>query len=82
MVRQARTKKNPSPNFLVRISSGGGGGVFHVRGGGGGGGKKFGQTKPLGGISRDFCRGIPGGPESLRKKGLFNYFGPHFEIAG
>ena len=70
-------KKNPNPDFLVRISSGGVG-VFHVKGVGA---KKFGmsfdsksrETKLFGGISRDFCRDIPGVPEKFEnKKFMFN----------
>ena len=39
--------------------------------GGGGGGKKFGmpfETKLFGGMTREFCRDIPGGPKSSRNK--------------
>ena len=62
-------KRNPNPNFLVRISSGGVG-VFHVKGWGPKSSvclSKPGETKLFGGISRDVCRDIPGAPESLKK---------------
>ena len=55
-------KRNPNPNFLVRMSSGGVG-VFHVKGWGPKSPvcpSKPTETKLLGGISRHFCRDIGG----------------------
>ena len=63
-------KKNPNPNFLVRIFSGGFG-VFHVNGWGA---KKFGmslETREIKLFGRDiprFCWDIPEGPEKFEKK--------------
>ena len=62
-------KRNPNPNFLVRISSGGVG-VFHVKGWGPKSSvcpSKPRETKLFGGISRDFWRDIPGEPEKFEK---------------
>ena len=68
---QAR-KRNPNPNFLVRISSGGVG-VCHVKGWGPKSSvcpSKPRKTKLFGGISRDFAGIFQGRPKSLRKKKL------------
>ena len=72
---QAR-KRNPSPNFLVQISSGGVG-FFHVKGWGPKSSvcpSKPRKTKLFGGISRDFCWDIPGTPENVEKKRLCSKF--------
>ena len=66
---QAR-KKNPNPNFLVRIFSSGVG-VFHMNGWGPKSSirpSKPGKSNFLGGISRDFAGISRGCPKSLRKK--------------
>ena len=69
-------KRNPNPNFLVRISSGGVR-VFHVKGWGPKSSvcpSKPRETNLFGGISRGFGRDIPGCPKSLRKrKFVFNF---------
>ena len=65
-------KRNPNPNFLVRIFSSGVG-VFHVNGWGPKSSicpSKSGKSQFLGGISRDFAGISRGCPKSLRKKGL------------
>ena len=62
-------KKEPKPKLLVRISSGGVG-VFHVNGVGPKSSvwpSKPRESKLFGGISRDFCRDIPGAPEKFEK---------------
>ena len=70
-------KRNPNPNFLVRISSGGVG-VFRVNGWGP---KKFGMSFETQGnqtFGRDvpgFCRDIPELPEKFEKrKFVFNFW--------
>ena len=71
-------KRNPNPNFLVRISSGGVG-VFRANGWGPKSSvcrSKPRETKLLGGLSRDFCRDIPELPEKFEKKKLCSIFGP------
>ena len=74
-IMQAR-KRNPNPNFLVRISSDGMG-VFRVKGWGPKSSvcpSKHRETKLFGGISRDLWRDIRGCPTSLRKKTfVFNF---------
>ena len=63
-------KRNPNPNFLVRIFSSGVG-VFHVNGWGPKSSirpSKPGKSNFLGGISRDFAGISRGRPKSLRKK--------------
>ena len=63
-------KRNPNPNFLVRIFSSGVG-VFHVKGWGPKSSirpSKPGKSNFLGGISRDFAGISRGCPKSLRKK--------------
>ena len=75
-------KRNPNPNFLVRIPSGRVG-VFHVKGWGPKSSvchSKPRETKLFGGISRDFCRDIPGCLKSLRKKSLCSILVPIFKI--
>ena len=65
-------KKNPNPNFLVRIFSSGVG-VFHVNGWGPKSSirpSKPGKSNFLGGISRDFAGISWRCPKSLRKKSL------------
>ena len=65
-------KRNPNPNFLVRIFSGGVG-VFHVNGWGPKSSirpSKPGKSNFLGGISRDFAGMSRKCPKSLRKKCL------------
>ena len=77
---QAR-KRNPNPNFLVRIFSGGVG-VFHVKGWG----PKVryaprnqgNQTFFLGRDILGFCRDIPEEPEKFEKKGLGSILIPYF----
>ena len=76
---QAR-KRNPNPNYLVRISSGGVG-VFHAEGVGA---KKFGMSFETQG-NQTFWRDIPGflagisrrRPKSLRTKSSCSIFGPY-----
>ena len=71
-------KRNPNPNFLVRIFSSGVG-VFHANGWGPKSSirpSKPGKSNFLGGISRDFAGISRGRPKSLRKKGLGSIFGP------
>ena len=69
-----KKKRNPNPNFLVRISSGGVRG-FHVNGVGA---KKFGVSfetqgsQTFGGDIQDFAGISRGCPKSLRKKCVFN----------
>ena len=69
-------KRNPNPNFLVRIFSSGVG-VFHVNGWGPKSSirpSKPGKSNFLGGISRDFAGISRGHPKSLRKKKFgFNF---------
>ena len=73
-------KRNPNPNFLVRIFSGGVGSSTAR-----GGGQKVrcvprkqGNQTFLGGISRDFAARISRRcPKSLRKKSLRSIFGPY-----
>ena len=63
-------KRNPNPNFLVRISLVRVG-VFHVKGRGPKSSvcpSKPKETKLFGGISRDFWRDIPEVPEKFEKK--------------
>ena len=63
-------KKNPNPNFLVRIFSSGVG-VFHVTGWGPKSSirpSKPGKSNFLGGVSRDFAGISRGRTKSLRKK--------------
>ena len=75
---QAR-KRNPNPNFLVRIFSGGVG-VFHMKGWGPKSSvcpSKPRETKLLGGISRGYCWDIPGVPEKFEKKGLCSILVSH-----
>ena len=70
---QAR-KRNPNPNFLVRISSVRVG-VFRVNGWGPNSsvcGSKPSETKLLGGISQDFGGISRKRPKGLRKKIVFN----------
>ena len=62
-------KRNPNPNFLVRIFSSGGG-VFYVNGWGPKSSvcpSKPGKSNILGGIFRDFARisGVPENPKNL-----------------
>ena len=62
-------KRNPDPNFAVRISSGGVG-VFHVKGWGPKSWvcpSKPRETKLFGGICRDLP-GYPGGARKVREK--------------
>ena len=77
---QAR-KRDPNPNFLVRISSGGVA-VFHVKGWGPKSSvcpSKPRETKFFGGISRDFA-GIPGifrgYPEKFEKNICVQFWAP------
>ena len=71
-------KRNPKPNFLVQISAGGVG-VFHVTGGEA---KSLAcplkprETSLFGGISRDFCREIPGVPQKFEKKTCVQFSSP------
>ena len=61
-------KRNPNPNFLIRIFSGGVG-VFHMKGWGPKSSvcaSKPRETKCFGGPG--FCRDIPGAPEKFEKK--------------
>ena len=63
-------KRNPNPNALVRISSGRVG-VFHVKWWGPESSVCSSQpreTKLSDGISRDFCRDIPGVPEKFEEE--------------
>ena len=75
---QAR-KRNPNPNFLVRISSGGVG-VFHVQGWGP---KSFlcpsnpRETKLFWRDIPGFFAGYPGCPKSLRQKSLCSILVPY-----
>ena len=73
--RVSGKKRNPNPNFLVRMSSGGVG-VFHVKGWGPKSSvcpSKPRETKLFGGISGLFAWDIPGVPEKFEKeKFVFN----------
>ena len=72
-------KRNPNPNFLVRIFSSGVG-VFHVNGWGAKSSirpSKPGKSNFLGGISRDFAGISRGRPKSLKKKSLGSIFVPY-----
>ena len=71
-------KGTRTQTFVVRISSGGVGWGLPREGVGA---KKFGMSfkaqgnQLFGGISRDFCRDIPGAPEKFEKKELvFNFW--------
>ena len=73
-------KRNPNPNFLVRIFSSGVG-VFHVKGWGPKSSacpSKPGKSNFLGGISRDFAGISRRCPKSLRKKGLCSISVPYY----
>ena len=77
-------KRNPNPNFLVRISSGGVR-VFHVKGWVPKSSEcpsKIRETKRFGAISRDCCLDIPGAPEKLKRKKLVFHFRPHTVTSG
>ena len=69
-------KRNPNPNFLVRIFSSGVG-VFHVNGWGPKSSirpSKPGKIKLFGRDIPGFCRDIPGAPEKFeKKKFVFNF---------
>ena len=70
-------KKEPKPKLFGPDIFGWGGGLPHERGGGGAKSSvcpsKPGETKLFGGISRDFCRDMPGVPEKFEKvKVVFN----------
>ena len=72
-------KRNPNPNFLVRIFSSGVG-VFHVNGRWPKSSirpSKPGKSNFLGGISRDFAGKTRGRPKSLRKKSLCSISVPY-----
>ena len=71
-------KRNPNPNFLVRIFSGGVG-VFHVNGWGPRSSVcplKPGKSKFFGRDIPEFCRDIPAAPEKFEKKSLCSLFVP------
>ena len=73
-----RRKRNRSPNFLVRISSGWLG-VFHMKGWGPKSSvcsSKRRETKLFGGISREFCRDISGSPKNLSKNVCVQFSSP------
>ena len=73
-------KRNPNPNFLVRIFSGGVG-VFHTKGWGPKSSvcpSKPGKSNFFGGISRDFAGISRGCPKSLRKKVWVQFSFPNF----
>ena len=71
-------KRNPNLNFEVRIPLGRVG-VFHVKGWWSKSPVcplKPRETKLFGGISRDFCRDVPGVTEKFEKKSLCSIFVP------
>ena len=71
-------KRNPNPNFLVRISSDGVG-VFHVKGWGPKSSvcpSKPWKTKLFGGISRNFRTDISGGARKVLEKKVCVQFCP------
>ena len=73
-------KRNPNPNFLVRIFFSGVG-VFHVKGWGPKSSirpSKPGKSNFLGGISRDFAGISRGAPEKFEKKKFGFNFRPLF----
>ena len=75
-------KRNPNPNFLVRIFSGGVG-VFHVKGWGPKSSvcrSKPGKSNFSGGISRDFAGFSRRCPRSLRKKVCVQFSSPIIEF--
>ena len=75
-------KKNPNPNFLVRIFSGGVG-VFHVKGWGPKSSvcpSKPRESNFFGGISRDFAGISRKRPKSLRKKCLGSFLVPYQKV--
>ena len=77
-VKNQGGKRNPNPNFLVRIFSSGVG-VFHVNGWGPKSSirpSNPGKSNLLGGISREFAGISRGRPKSLRKKSLGSIFVP------
>ena len=69
-------KRNPNPNFLVRIFSGGVG-VFHVKGWGPKSSGMALETREIKLFWRDipgFCSDIPAVPEKFEKiKSVFNF---------
>ena len=74
-------KKNPNPNFSVRMFSGGVR-VFHVKGWGPKSSvcpSKARETKLFAGISRDFAGISRGRPKSMRKRGVCSILVPYFD---